>query len=276
MKKLLYSDLTSASKYCFVGLSAGSELRGFMHEHDFAEIFIVLHGIISHRIDGHVHTLKYGNAALIFPESRHSVSGIGIDDDDIYYLNIAFPAETLEEFNRRYCGALFRYPGYDQRQVRHFHLGSQDVRLLTGIVRDITGTFPENRFAFERFLINFAAVTRQYGERVNPVPDWLAYAINEIRLHKEPTLKNFQRICGRDPSHIGRVMRDTLGTSPEKWLLSLRLEKAAELLLRTRKTIDKVALDCAFTNYSYFHRSFKAQFQMTPAQYRRLFSASAN
>ena len=275
MEKLLYSNLTSGSRYCFVGLSAGNELRGFMHEHNFAEIFIVLRGIISHRLNGHVHTLKYGNAALIFPETRHSVSGIGIDGD-IYYLNVAFPAETLAEFDRRYPGGLFRYPGYTEHQVRHFRLASEDVRLLSGIVRDITGSFPENRLAFERFLINFAAVTDKCGAPDNPMPDWLAYAVNKIQSEEKADLKTFQRLCGRDPSHIGRVMRSVLGTSPEKWLLGIRLERAAELLLRTRKTIDNVALDCAFDNYSYFHRCFKARFHRTPAQYRRLFSASAN
>jgi transcriptional regulator GlxA family with amidase domain len=48
-----------------------------------------------------------------------------------------------------------------------------------------------------------------------------------------------------------------------------RLEEARQLLISTDLTIAKIAPLVGFRSTTYLHRTFRAAFGMTPAQYRR-------
>ncbi|MEE0916410.1 MAG: AraC family transcriptional regulator [Alistipes sp.] len=58
-------------------------------------------------------------------------------------------------------------------------------------------------------------------------------------------------------------------TSPHKWFVTQRLERAKILLLSTTKTISEIGADCAFTNISHFIKLFKSRYHTTPALYRK-------
>lgn len=58
-------------------------------------------------------------------------------------------------------------------------------------------------------------------------------------------------------------------TSPHKWSSQQRLERAQTLLLTTNLSISEIATLCAYTNLSYFSKSFKQRYHATPTAYRK-------
>ena len=54
-----------------------------------------------------------------------------------------------------------------------------------------------------------------------------------------------------------------------EYLQHLRLQKAEELLLHTRLTIDAIAAEVGYKNKGYFYRIFTKRHRMTPAQFRK-------
>ena len=54
-----------------------------------------------------------------------------------------------------------------------------------------------------------------------------------------------------------------------EYILSLRLEKALELLAYTEKSVSTVSQETGFGSSSYFGKIFKEHFHMTPKEYRR-------
>lgn len=70
------------------------------------------------------------------------------------------------------------------------------------------------------------------------------------------------------PAHIIRCVKKRYGTTPLQLLLSIRIKKAQELLLKTDYTINKIALDTGFEDNAYFTRQFKKITGMTPSAYR--------
>lgn len=66
-----------------------------------------------------------------------------------------------------------------------------------------------------------------------------------------------------------RLFRRFLDASPMEYILSLRLEKALELLAYTDISISTVSLEAGFGSSSYFGKIFKEHFHMTPKEYRR-------
>ncbi|WP_411749763.1 AraC family transcriptional regulator [Serratia marcescens] len=60
-----------------------------------------------------------------------------------------------------------------------------------------------------------------------------------------------------------------VGLPPLRYLIGLRLDKAAELLQRTKRSIADVAEDTGYTSEAAFSRAFKLRFGSSPSHWRR-------
>lgn len=69
-------------------------------------------------------------------------------------------------------------------------------------------------------------------------------------------------------SYACELFKKHSGTTFSKYLTSLRMNKATELLLSTNLTIEDICYQVGYNNYSYFNRVFKKEFNITPFQYR--------
>jgi AraC-like DNA-binding protein len=78
---------------------------------------------------------------------------------------------------------------------------------------------------------------------------------------------------GVGPRYLQTVFAQ-VGTTPSRYVLSRRLEVAAEILRRHERvnSITAVALDCGFNDLSYFSRSFRARYQVSPRAFRGSFA----
>jgi AraC-like DNA-binding protein len=85
----------------------------------------------------------------------------------------------------------------------------------------------------------------------------------------------FARLCQRSLSSFKRDFRKQYDTSPGRWLLKRRLERAARLLETTSKGVTEVMLECGFEDLSHFSRTFKEKIGQSPSAYRGALSASA-
>lgn len=66
----------------------------------------------------------------------------------------------------------------------------------------------------------------------------------------------------------GKV-KDVFGMSPNKYLLSRRMETAAELLDDGKYNVSEVSYKVGFSDPAYFNKCFKAHFGMVPSKYKR-------
>jgi AraC-like DNA-binding protein len=63
--------------------------------------------------------------------------------------------------------------------------------------------------------------------------------------------------------------RETVGTTPARYLVSWRMHKARALIDRSDRGIRAIAADVGYDSESAFNRVFKAQFGVPPGRYRR-------
>ncbi len=83
-----------------------------------------------------------------------------------------------------------------------------------------------------------------------------------------PTLKELSVLYHKNEKYLGRLFKNEMGISFHGYCLRLRLEKAENLLLNTSDKVIDVALECGFDNISYFNRTFKKQYGVSPMEYR--------
>jgi AraC-like DNA-binding protein len=76
------------------------------------------------------------------------------------------------------------------------------------------------------------------------------------------------RAARLSPAHFSREFRRTFGESPHRYVLTRRMERAAELLRNTDRSIAEICFDVGLRSVGSFTTSFKRTYGLTPTAYR--------
>ena len=94
--------------------------------------------------------------------------------------------------------------------------------------------------------------------------DWL-----DARLAQPVTVGEMAAFCALSETHFAHAFRASLGVAPHEWIVARRIDRAAALLRsRSMPSLDEVARATGHASASHLVRRFKAQWGMTPGQYR--------
>jgi signal transduction histidine kinase/ligand-binding sensor domain-containing protein/DNA-binding NarL/FixJ family response regulator len=69
-------------------------------------------------------------------------------------------------------------------------------------------------------------------------------------------------------SALYRKLKSLTGLSPTAFVRSIRLKKAAEMILNSDYKLNYIALEVGFNDYKYFSISFQSQFNCLPSEYK--------
>jgi AraC-like DNA-binding protein len=70
-------------------------------------------------------------------------------------------------------------------------------------------------------------------------------------------------------SHLRRRMLETLGKSPQAYLIEFRLAKAKEKLNHPEWSIKRICFDCGFKTEAHFSHAFKRKYGLSPQNFRK-------
>lgn len=101
-------------------------------------------------------------------------------------------------------------------------------------------------------------------------PVWLSRAQEYLHAHFRDriALSEIARQAGVHPVHLSRVFRSHFGASIGDYVRGLRLDWAAERLLRSADPLSDISLAAGFADQSHFTRAFKQHTGLTPGRYR--------
>ncbi|MBQ9060637.1 MAG: helix-turn-helix domain-containing protein [Firmicutes bacterium] len=91
----------------------------------------------------------------------------------------------------------------------------------------------------------------------------------ESNLAGDIRLDEMAASAGVSKSEALRCFRQTLQTTPYRYVMDVRLSRAADLLAQTRLPVGEVADRTGFHQQSYFGKCFREKTGLTPLQYRR-------
>jgi AraC family transcriptional regulator len=74
---------------------------------------------------------------------------------------------------------------------------------------------------------------------------------------------------GFSRNHFIRMFRKSIGLTPHRYLLQLRVEKAKSMLKQRRQHLIDIAASCGFANEAHLSRTFRALLGVNPSEYRR-------
>lgn len=78
-------------------------------------------------------------------------------------------------------------------------------------------------------------------------------------------------IFGYHPFYISNLLKASKGQTLRQYIIAYRLKLAKRLLELTDKSVSEIAEECGFTDASYFTKTFRTAFGLTPKDYRNGF-----
>lgn len=81
-------------------------------------------------------------------------------------------------------------------------------------------------------------------------------------------VRELSSLLGLSPSQTLRKIKANSGKSVNQYIREIRLKKAAKLLKKTDQSIAEVSYQVGFSSASYFNKSFKKYYNVTPGDYK--------
>ena len=91
----------------------------------------------------------------------------------------------------------------------------------------------------------------------------------DARFREQLDVATLARAAHLSPAHFSREFRRAFGETPHRYLLTRRLERAAELLRNTDRSIADVCFTVGLSSVGSFTTSFGRTFGVTPTEYRK-------
>ena len=90
----------------------------------------------------------------------------------------------------------------------------------------------------------------------------------EQNFQNDITVEDIADSCGLNRSYFGKIFHDIIGKSPQEFLISYRMTKAAELLKLTGLSVADIGNAVGYPNQLHFSRAFKKVYGISPRNWR--------
>jgi AraC-like DNA-binding protein len=101
----------------------------------------------------------------------------------------------------------------------------------------------------------------------SPIAPALQYV--EANLGKPIRVALLAKLCGYTEAHFTRLFHHEVGQTPAQFIMERRVAVAAQRLVLSSDTIDRIAEECGFPDRFYFSRVFTRLMKMPPAAFRK-------
>lgn len=253
---------TCGYETCESGHSYGPALRsGYL-------IHYILSGAGYYQVNGKTYRLKEGDAFLICPDELIYYEA---DKKNPWtYTWIGFQGVKIHEYLERtflLTTPVFHY-GHDDR-IRLCHekmfeanqLRSNRDLIMTSILYEylflLVSKFPKEQISAGEKQAVYVEEALKYLES--------RYGSRTI------TIQTLADELGLDRSYLHRLFKHATGSSPQEYLLDLRIRKACDLLRQTDLSVSIVSLSVGYEDTLYFSRLFKKKKGISPSSYRARF-----
>ena len=264
-----------AGKGC---LHAFKDMGVINHWHWDMEFAYVLTGSISYTINLETVTLHAGEGIFINSSQIHR--NFSIDGTDGEYLCVLIHPSALQSPFHKAMQSLKDIGG---RNSAPFMVLFPDIQWQKVLIDAINTIYEDILSGVERNIL--AILSHAYGivhSLMSNIPHdkedgGNAHDLNSMReMMGYMQMHYADRIIVSDISRAGKVGNSTchslfrkfLGTSPMKYLMDLRMEKAISLLETTDASIAEIAEKTGFASPSYFSECFREKYALSPSVYR--------
>ncbi|MNZ71369.1 HTH-type transcriptional regulator YesS [compost metagenome] len=97
-------------------------------------------------------------------------------------------------------------------------------------------------------------------------------SVRYIQQHVEEEIsrESIADYVGLNPAYLSRLFKKETGQNLIDFLISVKMNRARELLDTTDMTVSSVAQQVGYSNFSHFTKMFRKQFDVNPQEYLKV------
>lgn len=253
------------------------------HWHPELELGVVVEGELQISIDTQNYDLRTGDAFFVNAEVLHAAFDkgatgcilrslvfhprlIGGSQDSIFFQRYVKPLITNEAFK----GMVFH--GEDEQQLPQIEKLRKAIFLCdekpVGYELKIRSILSEI-LLYLLSIQSCICIESNKTDKKNEMRFRKMLQMIEARFSDSITLGEIAGAAFISKRECIRCFKNITGRTPIQYLKEYRLHKAAELLLATNLPVSRIGESCGFMEMSYFARSFRKQYSVTPSEYRK-------
>lgn len=240
-----------------------------LHWHNYIELELITDGKGEQLLNGKSHSLSRGSVSLIRLTDFHSL----IPKGDISIINLSFEENLLNEDILSALALPFSELCVRPEESDFDALESLSLLCLKETEKEA----PSKKYIktllnavfiklFEASKLNCERLASE-KTRLTPFRRSLEYLHSHFR--EDPSLSQIAEIAHYNPSHYSVVFHREMGESYLKYLNTLKLSYAKELLGLSDLRLTDICFECGFTSYANFLKSFKEKTGVSPSEYRK-------
>ena len=241
-----------------------------MHWHDRVELLYVTCGKLEVHLDDRQVEILAGQVAVIGPRMLHGgFAGeagvkfytIMFDIEKFYNQTVASEKYLTGFFRNEVCFKPVTENQYVTEQVKHLIMilttkEQENPLVVMGLVYGIIGNL-------YRFCTESIKPVQKISENFRNVLEFVNNHFTE-----DISTQSLSQRFGYNETYFCRRFKEVTGITLMKYIQILRIELAQKLLKNTEKGIAEIALECGFTDISYFSNCFKRQVGLAPKEFR--------
>ena len=241
----------------------------YYHSHDFYEIFYVTSGSIRHSLNNETENLTIGDMRFLHPGDIHCF--LREKTDVCTHRDIAITVSLYEKISKFFCyspSSGFSSPikaKLDLRLVNELETSLQKIN------EHKPHKSPEFYFAVAELFKAFFFVENTHESNKN-APEWIINLISRLE-RPEEFCRDVNEIFSEynySKEYICRTFKKTTGKTLTEYLNQKKLSLASILIQNTNESIESICYKCGYNNITYFYRTFKATFNKTPHEFRKI------
>lgn len=238
------------------------------HLHKSFEFIFVEKGTLKVSVSKEEYEVTKNQAVMVFPYEVHSITA---DADTVYFVAV---------FSMDLCESFYSFTEKSAPETHLFTPQKETIEYLKNFIMMPQGDFDNFKkvadvpFFYLKSCIY--ALCGDFTQKVNftdsprntiLTADILNYIENNYQ--QDITLKTLSDAISYDYHYISRIFNETFKMNFKVLVNQYRCEKAAILLLNTRRTISDIAFSCGFQSVRSFNRVFYEYSSLSPSEYRK-------
>ena len=266
-------------------MSTGFKERSYQaHWHSYGEILLVGPGKTNiYCVGRNTYELVPDDIVLVWPMEMHSIVDANREDS------------IVVQFSNAFINSLF-----DLRRIMHMYRNLHIIcvkshPVLAAKLKDLIFQMKEIFFTERHdreirctmLLMEFMLTLLEYRKELTPdikedEQDGVSEDVMRRLMVVTDYIKNnltaddlsqgaMAEMAGISREYFSRIFKNVTGMNYSKWLNTIRLEKATELLSDEKRPLTEIAMMSGFQSIPSFNRVFREEKGMAPGEYRALF-----
>lgn len=207
---------------------------------------------------------KAGNIVLLPPKIPYKYTNLGSEKISYFWVHFTgSEVETrLEEYSLKPFPMVYTTRSRNHIKQRYYAIFDAFSRRAIYLERELSALL-------EHLLITVARSIIKDGENQSTLSRSIEYIganySDSIRIAKLAEIEHLS------VSRYNFLFKQQLGISPTKYILSLRMSSAKELINSTDLSIKQIGIMCGYDDAPFFCKTFKSFFGVSPMEYRNLY-----